>query len=115
MAVRKEQFTTNLKGSIGVVNPTGYLEAADQTRRTAEAWGVATEKIVQGIDKLSDTIVGYQAEQALNNFKIDTKYTTRTDENGFKYTTVELDIPKIRSFPFNPEINKQFEQEQFYT
>ena len=114
MAVRREQFTTNLKGSIGVVNPTGYLEAADQTRRTAEAWGVATEKIVQGIDKLSDTIVGYQAEQALNNFKIDTKYTTKTDENGFKYTTVELDIPKIRSFPFNPEVNKQFEQEQFF-
>jgi len=114
MAVRREQFTTNLKGSIGVVNPRGYLEAADQTRRTAEAWGVATEKIVKGIDKLSDTIVGYQAEQALNNFKIDTKYTTRTDENGFKYTTVELDIPKIRSFPFNPEINKQFEQEQFF-
>ena len=51
---------------------------------------------------------------ALNNFKIDTKYTTRTDENGFKYTTIELDIPKIRSFPFNPEINKQFEQEQFF-
>lgn len=114
MAVRREQFTTNLKDNIGVVNPTGYLEAADQTRRTAEAWGVATEKIVQGIDKLSDTIVGYQAEQALNNFKIDTKYTTRTDENGFKYTTVKLDIPKIRSFPFNPEINKQFEQEQFF-
>ena len=30
-------------------------EAADQAGLTAEAWGVATEQLSQGIDKLSDS------------------------------------------------------------
>ena len=110
MVVRRNPTTVNIKDNIGIVRPVGFEESARQSALVADAWATSTEKLAQGFKDVGNAITTAQAKSALQDFKVTTEDIEVIGEDGAPIIQTKIKIPEIRKFPFNPEVNEDYQR-----
>ena len=110
MVVRRNPTTVNIKDNIGIVRPVGFEESARQSALVADAWATSTEKLAQGFKDVGNAITTAQAKGALQDFKVTTEDIEVIGEDGAPIIQTKIKIPEIRKFPFNPEVNEDYQR-----